>query len=324
MAKLCTFVLAVLSLISLSFGPAQAGPEVRVGTLQFGTVNWELGVIGDGIDQRHGFTLKPVVLADKDATSVALLSGDVDAIVTDWIWVAKQRSLGRDFTFVPFSRSVGALMVDPAKGYKTLGDLKGKRLGVAGGASDKSWVLLRAYAMKTESMDIAKAVDAQFGAPPMLNELVLRNKLDGVLNFWNFNARLKEKGMVPLITIGEILPALGIKTSPPLLGWVFSETWAKDHPDLANGLIDASYEAKRAMKTDDALWQRLRPKMDAESDSLFEILKAGYREGIPEGYSEADVEAATEAFALMRDIDKAAVGGLDSLPAGTFWPSYRP
>jgi NitT/TauT family transport system substrate-binding protein len=324
MAKLCTFVLAVLSLISLSFGPAQAGPEVRVGTLQFGTVNWELGVIGDGIDQKHGFTLKPVVLADKDATSVALLSGDVDAIVTDWIWVAKQRSLGRDFTFVPFSRSVGALMVDPAKGYKTLGDLKGKRLGVAGGASDKSWVLLRAYAMKTESMDIAKAVDAQFGAPPMLNELVLRNKLDGVLNFWNFNARLKEKGMVPLITIGEILPALGIKTSPPLLGWVFSETWAKHHPHLANGLIDASYEAKRAMKTDDALWQRLRPKMDAESDSLFEILKAGYREGIPEGYSAADVAAASDAFDLMRSIDQEAVAGLDQLPAGTFYPAYRP
>jgi NitT/TauT family transport system substrate-binding protein len=185
-------------------------------------------------------------------------------------------------------------------------------------------VLLRAYAMKTESMDIAKAVDAQFAAPPMLNELMVRGKLDAVLNFWNFNARLKEKGMVPLITIGEILPALGIKTSPPLLGWVFSEKWAKDNPDLAKGLIDASYEAKHAMKTDDALWQKLRPKMDADSDSLFEILKAGYREGIPEGYSEADVAAAAEAFDLMRDIDKAAVGGLDSLPAGTFWPAYRP
>jgi len=125
-------------------------------------------------------------------------------------------------------------------------------------------------------------------------------KLDAVLNFWNFNARLKEKGLVPLITIGEILPALGLKTSPPLLGWVFSEKWAKDHPELANGLIDASYEAKHRMKTDDALWQTLRPKMDAESDSLFEILKAGYREGIPEGYSEADVTAASDAFDLMR------------------------
>jgi NitT/TauT family transport system substrate-binding protein len=324
MAKLSTLVLAALSLIALSFSCANAAPEVRVGTLQFGTVNWELGVIGDGIDQKHGFTLKPVVLADKDATSVALLSGEVDAIVTDWIWVAKQRSLGRDFTFVPFSRSVGALMVDPAKGYKTLGDLKGKSLGVAGGASDKSWVLLRAYALKTEGMDIAKAVDAQFAAPPMLNELVLRGKLDGVLNFWNFNARLKEKGLVPLITVGEILPALGLKTAPPLLGWVFSEKWAKANPALANGLIDASYEAKHAMKTDDALWQKLRPKMDADSDSLFEILKAGYREGIPEGYSEADVTAASEAFDLMRGIDKDAVGGLEALPAGTFFQSYRP
>jgi len=324
MAKLGSLVFAVFSLLILSLGAAQAAPEVRVGTLQFGTVNWELAVIGDGIDAEHGFTLKPVVLADKDATSVALLSGEVDAIVTDWIWVAKQRSLGRDFTFVPFSRSVGALMVDPAKGYKSLGDLQGKRLGIAGGASDKSWVLLQAYAQKTEAMDIDELISPQFAAPPMLNELMLRGQLDGVLNFWNFNARLKEKGMVPLITIGEVLPTLGLKAPPPLLGWVFSEKWAKDNPKLAEGLIDASYEAKQSMKGDDALWQKLRPKMDAESDSLFEILKAGYREGIPEGYSEADVASASEAFDLMRGIDKNAVGGLDSLPEGTFWPSYRP
>jgi NitT/TauT family transport system substrate-binding protein len=64
--------------------------------------------------------------------------------------------------------------------------------------------------------------------------------------------------------------------------------------------------------------------MDAESDSLFEILKAGYREGIPEGYSEADVAAASDAFDLMRGIDPDAVGDLDRLPAGTFYPAYRP
>jgi NitT/TauT family transport system substrate-binding protein len=64
--------------------------------------------------------------------------------------------------------------------------------------------------------------------------------------------------------------------------------------------------------------------MDAESDSLFEILKAGYREGIPEGYSAADVAAASEAFDLMRGIDPNAVGGLEQLPAGTFFPAYRP
>jgi hypothetical protein len=34
--------------------------------------------------------------------------------------------------------------------------------------------------------------------------------------------------------------------------------------------------------------------------------------------------AATEAFDLMRSIDQEAVAGLDKLPAGTFYPAYRP
>lgn len=299
-------------------------PTVRVGTLKFGTVNWELQVLGDGLDRKHGFILSPQVLADKEATSVALLAGDVDVIVTDWIWVAKQRALGRDFTFVPFSRSVGAVMANPATGIKTISDLKGRSIGIAGGATDKSWVLLRAYALKTAGMDLAKDVDAQFAAPPMLNELLLRGKLDAVLNFWQFNARLAEKGMVPVISIADILPALGIKTPPPLLGWVFSESWAGANPAAAEGLIDASYEAKDIMKTDDAVWTRLRPVMDAEDDTVFAALKSGYRDGIPDGYGAADVAAANAAFEQMRAIDPDAVADLPTLPAGTFWPHFRP
>lgn len=299
-------------------------PTIRVGTLKFGTVNWELQLLGDGLDRKHGFVLSPLVLADREAASVALLSGDVDVIVTDWIWVAKQRALGRDFTFVPFSRSVGAVMADPAAGIKSIADLKGRSIGVAGGASDKSWVLLRAYALKTAGMDLGKDVDAQFAAPPMLNELLLRGKLDAVLNYWQFNARLKEKGMVPVISIADILPALGIKTPPPLLGWAFSESWAKANPSAAEGLIDASYEAKSIMKSDDAVWTRLRPVMDAEDDMVFAALKSGYRDGIPAGYSPEDVAAARAAFEQMRAIDPNAVADLATLPEGTFWPHFRP
>lgn len=299
-------------------------PTIRVGLLKFGTVNWEMQLLREGLDRKHGFILSPSMLADREANSIALLSGDVDVIVTDWIWVAKQRAMGRDFTFVPFSRSVGAVMADPAAGIKSIADLKGHSIGVAGGASDKSWVLLRAYAQITLGMDLAKEVDAQFSAPPMLNELLLRGKLDAVLNYWQFNARLKEKGMVPVISIADILPALGIDTPPPLLGWVFSEGWAKANPTAAAGLIDASYEAKGIMKTDDAAWSRLRPLMDAENDAVFNALKAGYRDGIPGGYGPADVAAAEIAFKEMRAIDPNAVADLEALPDGTFWPHFRP
>lgn len=301
---------------------AAEAPQVKVGTLKFGTVNWELKVIADGLDEKHGFALTRVDFADKDATSIALQSGEVDVIVTDWIWVATQRKLGHNFTFVPFSRSVGAVMADPAKGIKTVADLAGRSIGIAGGPSDKSWVLLQAYARKTANLELKDKADVQFGAPPLLNELVQRDKLDAVLNFWNFNARLKGAGFVPVVSIRDILPALGLEADPPLLGWVFSDEWAAKNPLLANGLIDASYEAKALLKSDDAAWDKLRPIMDAEDDAIFQALKEGYRDGIPDGYERKDVLAAESAFEVMRAADPASVANLERLPEGTFWPGY--
>jgi len=315
----------LIACFAMLMGMAQSlaePPQIKVGTLKFGTVNWELKVISDGIDQKHGFTLKRVDFADKDATSIALQSGDVDVIVTDWIWVATQRSLGHKFTFVPFSRSVGAVMADPAKGIKSVADLAGRSIGVAGGATDKSWVLLQAYARKTAHLELKDKADVQFGAPPLLNELVQRGKLDAVLNFWNFNARLKPKGFVAVVSIRDILPALGLDADPPLLGWVFSEHWATEHPDLAKGLIDASYEAKALLKSDDAVWDKLRPIMDADDDAVFQALKDGYREGIPERYERKDIAAAESAFAVMRAADPGSVANLEALPEGTFWSGY--
>ncbi|HWA50034.1 MAG TPA: ABC transporter substrate-binding protein [Dongiaceae bacterium] len=327
MLRLMKLALILCLVLGLALTGAQSAaaaelPQIRVGTLKFGTVNWELAVISEGLDRQHGFILKRVDFADKDATSIALQSGEVDAIVTDWIWVAAQRKLGHNYTFVPFSRAVGAVMADPAKGIRSVADLAGRSIGIAGGASDKSWVLLQAYARKTANLELKDKADVQFGAPPLLNELALRGKLDAVLNFWNFNARLKSQGFVPVVSIRDILPELGLEADPPLLGWVFAESWATEHPTLATGLIDASYAAKRRMKSDDAVWDRLRPMMDAEDDILFQALKEGFREGAPDGYVREDIAAAESAFALMRQADPASVGNLDSLPEGTFWSGY--
>ena len=207
----------------------------------------------------------------------------MDVIVTDWIWVATQRKLGHNFTFVPFSRSVGAVMADPAKGDQEC-ERPGRAssIGIAGGPSDRELGAAASLcAARPRTWTSKDKADVQFGAPPLLNELVQRGKLDAVLNFWNFNARLKAKGFEPVISIGDILPALGLDADPPLLGWVFSDRWAADNPKLARGLVDASYEAKALLKSDDAVWDRLRPIMDAEDDAMFQALKAGYREGIP-------------------------------------------
>jgi hypothetical protein len=114
----------------------------------------------------------------------------------------------------------------------------------------------------------------------------------------------------------------GLDRPPPLLGWVFRDSWAAANPELARGFLDASFAAKAVMKTDDAVWQRLRPEMRAEDDTVFAALRDGYRAGIPAGPGPADAAAAGIALRLMAAITPAAVGGLKALPSGTFWAGY--
>src|SRR5690606_9323803 len=129
--------------------------------------------------------LQVLPLGSKNAVSVALQGGAVDLIVSDWIWVSRQRAAGRPYTFVPYSVATGAVVVRPDAGIEELADLQGRRLGVAGGPVDKSWLLLQAYAHRTLGKDFAASLEPTFAAPPLLNQLLLRRELPAVLNYWH-------------------------------------------------------------------------------------------------------------------------------------------
>jgi NitT/TauT family transport system substrate-binding protein len=311
-----------------------AAPEIRIGVLQYGTVNWELETIQRyGLAEREGVRLKIVPLALKDAASVALQGGAVDMIVSDWLWVARQRAEGRDFTFASYSRTVGNLVVRPDAGVTRFADLRGKRLGVAGGPLDKSWLLLRAWARKTQGDDAAKLVEPNFAAPPLLNQLLLSGELPAVLNFWHFSARLEAAGMRRLLDMDEILATLGIDGELPMLGWVFRDSWAGENAAALAGFLRASAAAKRLLAESDAVWEELRPTTRAENETTFAALRAGYRAGIPlaalAGPADADAvaresaaaeTAARQAFAiLVREGGEALLGSARELPPGVFW-----
>ena len=171
--------------------PAHAA-KVKIGVLKFGTVSWLLDTIqSNGLDKAEGVELDIVPLASSQATTVGLQGGSLDVIATDWLWVSRERAEGGDFTFSPFTTALGAIMVPPDSPIKTLGDLKGKKLGVAGGPLDKSWLLLVAYALRTANIDLRTETTQEFGAPPLLAERAKQGEIDAVLNFWPFAARLE-------------------------------------------------------------------------------------------------------------------------------------
>jgi NitT/TauT family transport system substrate-binding protein len=296
-------------------------PVVRVGVLQFGTVNWELEVIRQHqLDLKHGFRLEVQGYGGKNATHVALQGGAVDVIVSDWIWVNRQRALGRDYSFSPYSNATGALMVRADSGIETLDDLNGRKIGIAGGPLDKTWLLMRAYSQHKLGQDMKDLIQPNFAAPPLLNKLAERGELDGAINFWHYAARLKAAGFRALLPLAQVLQELGIQRPLPLIGWVFSERWALDNPAAVAGLLRASQEAKSMLMQSDAEWTRLRGMMKADSDAVFNALVEGFREGIPGCFGEREITAAGDTYAVM-----AKTGGesltdrATTLDERTFW-----
>ncbi|UJS25475.1 ABC transporter substrate-binding protein [Thiothrix winogradskyi] len=316
---------AVLGLLAGLISPTFALEKVRVGVLEFGTVNWEMDVIQTHkLAEQQGIELEVVRLASADASTVALQGGAVDMIVSDWVWVARQRAAGQDYTLFPYSNAVGELLVKADSPIKTLADLKGKKLGVAGGASDKSWLLLRAVAQQTQKLDLQAETEPQYAAPPLLNELMQRGDLDAVLNFWNYAARLKAAGMRSIITVPDTLEGLGIQRDLPLIGWVFSEKWAQEHAASVNGFLKASYAAKQKMQSDNAEWERLRPRMKAEDDAVFTALRDGFRAGIPACFGDKEKQAATDTFRILAEIGgEKLVGKATALDKGVFWAGFN-
>ena len=305
-------------------GVAADTATVRIGALKFGTVNWELDtILHNGLDTENGVALEIVEMAGRNASAVALQGGAVDVIVSDWIWVSRQRAAGADYTFVPYSLAVGALMVRPDSGIESLADLDGRKLGIAGGPVDKSWLLLRAFGQQELGRDLADMVEPVFGAPPLMNELMMSGEIPAVLNFWHYNARLSAAGMTELVSVVDMLPGLGVEAQPPLLGWVFSESWAADNAAAIDGMLTASRAAKQLMAESDAEWERLRPMTRADSDVALAALRDAWRAGVPTSFGPQDIDAAETVFSVMAELGgDDLTGGTTELAAGTFWPHF--
>lgn len=322
---LLRFFCLVLALIASPGGAACAEPSIRIGSLRYGTLSWEIDVITHlGLGEKHGVRIETVELAGAPAAQLALQAGRVDMIVSDWLWVSRQRGAGANLTFVPFSSAIGSLVVPAASKISTVPDLVGHRLGVAGSSIDKSWLILQLYARSRYGLDLGAKTDKSFGAPPLLNEEIEAGRLDAVLTYWPFAAKLEARGMRPILPIGDALAGLGLPQDLPLTGYVFSAEWATVNREAVDGFFAASREAKGVLATSDAEWERITPLTGARDPAELVKLREAYRQGIPRSWTAAETEAAARLFRLLAEIGGSAlVGDSRELAPGTFVAGAR-
>lgn len=321
--------LGSLSLAMLATGlewPALAAvlPKIKIGVLKFGTVSWELNSIKHhGFDHANGIDLHVLDFAGEDATNVAMLSGDLDIIVSDWLWVSRQRSEGEALTLAPYSTAVGAVMVKQESEIKDFRDLKGKKIGVAGGPLDKSWLLFQGLARRDHQMDLTKEAEVVYGAPPLLSEKALSGELDAVLNFWHFCARLEANGFRRLIGADDAARALGASGPVSALGYVFREAWANQNKEVSLAFLKASAQAKRLLATSDDEWIRLAPIARAQGREL-EVLRDRYRQGIPDRPVIDEERDAAKLYAVLASLGgEKLVGKAPEMASGTYWAALK-
>ncbi|MGO9483425.1 MAG: ABC transporter substrate-binding protein [Rhodomicrobium sp.] len=320
-------VLAAACVIA-SLAPPGARAERKsvliAGAVQFGTAQWLFDVIANNkLDAAEGFTLSQRLLASNIAADIALLGQQADIVVADWFWVMRQRSLGGDYLFMPFTAALGGVIVPEASPIKTVADLKGKEIGVAGGPIDKSWILLRAYGIKLGAGDLAATAKPVFGAPPLLNEQAALGRLDALLNFWPFAVRLEAKGWRRLIAVSDIVRSFGISGELPLVGFVFAASLAIGEPALMQGFARAVQKAQRILLESDQEWERIRPLMRAATGEEFQLLRDRYREGVLHSWNQEGRKEAQKLFEIVRE-----TGGEDVTGPGVrfdpkaFWDGF--
>jgi NitT/TauT family transport system substrate-binding protein len=301
-------------------GKAADPPTFRLGVLPFGTVSWEAALIrARRFDDAEGFRLDTVRLAGTDAARIAFLGGQVDAIVSDLLWAARLRNDGRAVRFIPFSSTEGALMVPAASAVTRLADLKGKRIGIAGGPLDKNWLLLRAAAER-EGTDLVAAASLAFGAPPLLSEKLQSGELDAALLYWSFSARLEAKGFRRLISADDVTRRFGIEGKVALLGYLVDEPRDAARTQLVSALVRASRNAKVALGADEAAWQVVRPLMEAPDDATFQMLRRYFLDGVPDRPVGAERADAERLYAVLAELGgEKFVGRGTTFPAGLYW-----
>jgi NitT/TauT family transport system substrate-binding protein len=196
-------------------------------------------------------------------------------------------------------------MVKNDSPLKSLGDLRGHTLGVAGGPLDKSWLIVQAAAIRA-GIDLKRTTTLQYGAPPLIAEKLRQGEADASLNFWNFCAALESKGYRRIFEVQEAEAALGLRQPVALIGYVFSESFAAAHATAINRFMAIAREANDIMLKSDDEWDALRPLMNAEDDRTFRAYRDRTREGMPRRPVAAE---ATDAGTLFRTL--AAIGGTD-------------
>ena len=305
--------------------PAQAADKVKVVALQ-GTQLFPVRIMQSrGIAAKYGIDMEVLEVAAPQASYTAMQSGDIQVGFTGWIVIASLREKGFKLTNVyPMISYTNDIMVKAGSPLKSIADLKGKRVGLFGGANSATTWFYRLIVQKYYGFEPMKDSSIHFGAPPLLMGMLDKGELDALLLLDPFITQLQETGQYR--SIASLAKIWREKTgqSPMLVAVTVNETWAKANPAVTKRFLAGFRDAMVYLKNTPDAWNELAKNMGVKTNRGAKIM---YDRTVEAFIMTWDKKVVDEQYAYAAELYKVfgkQADVPDKVPDGTFDLSYAP
>jgi NitT/TauT family transport system substrate-binding protein len=320
--KLLTAVAALLLCLA---GAAGAADKVKVLVLE-GSQLFPVQIMQTkGIAAKHGIEMDVTRVASPTASYTVMQSGDFHIGFGGWMSIAVLRAKGFKLTNVySMVGYTNEVLVKADSSIKTMADLKGKRLGLFGGANAATSWLFRVLAVKHFGFDPNKDGKIHFGAPPLLVGMLEQGELDAVLILDPFITQMLESGKFRSIaSIGDIWRQKSGQ-EPMLVSVTVNEPWAKANPQIVKRFVVAFREALIYLKTRPEVWPEIAQSMKIRTEKGMKQLHERTANAIITRWDRKFIE---DQYAYAAELYRTFGGASDipeKIPEGTFDMSFAP
>jgi ABC-type nitrate/sulfonate/bicarbonate transport system substrate-binding protein len=322
----CAATLALSSPSSAQAGdPAKPHTKIRfVSTLSSSTFPVSYA-IENGIFAKRGIDVEMLQFADFQAVYTAMRTSAADMGSGGLASIINLRGNGVPVNVIwGTSLMLNDILVKPDSGIKSLSDLKGKDIGVFGGASGTTANMFVAVLADQFGIDPRKDARIRFGAPTLLANMLVKGDIAAFVSNDPVTAIELAGGRV--VTIGELGRLYADKHGgyyPYAGALTASDQFGKDNPEAVNAFLGAWNESVRALQASPSLWQPLLNKqMKINDPAVADLLMKRFTPLWTSTWTKRNVEGEIEALHYMNKV--AGKGFLDRIPDDAFDLRFSP
>jgi ABC-type nitrate/sulfonate/bicarbonate transport system substrate-binding protein len=304
--------------------PKADGGAIRLVYSPFGTQSFPPYVIKRfSLDKKYGFELQGIPTANAQANNNAVQAHGTEIALFGWNEIGLFIHAGVKIVGIaPFLTWANTVMVPIDSPIKTIGDLKGKRVGIYRRANI-DWVVMRTLTITRYGFDLEKAATIQEGAVPLLYGLMQQNQLDATQMYNSFTPEMVATGKFRVLATNRgMIEDLGLPAAPFLI-YTADSAYATAHPDNVRAFLAAYRDAIEILKTNDQVWIDHGHEMKLDNPQVVALFRDEVRADVISRFDEHTEADIRKTFDVLLAAAGAEVMGMSTLPEGFMTAEYQ-